>query len=69
MPMAAQALEVMVSVQVTLPEEAVLSQAPAATSLLVEPVSAALRRLPVFEVGTPSLPSDALSITTQLFES
>jgi hypothetical protein len=69
MPMAAQALDVMLSVQVTLPEEAVLSHAPAATSLLVEPVRLVLRRFPVLEVGTPSLPIEALSITTQLFES
>jgi hypothetical protein len=69
--MAAQALDVMVSAQVTVTpaEEAVSSHAPAATSLLVEPVSPALRRFPVFEVGTPSLPIDALSITTQSFAS
>jgi hypothetical protein len=55
----------MVSVQVTLPEEAVLSHPPAATSLLVDPVRLALRRFPVYAVGTPSLPMEALSITTQ----
>jgi len=66
----AQAPEVIVSEQVTFPgAETVLSQAAAATSLAVDPVRPAVRRLPVPAAGRPSLPSEPLSITIQLFES